>query len=97
MDTIAPTRKSRGIVVLIVFLILYVDSYLVLSRWGAMEASRYQSPAFYYPPYCPFDDTERFRRWHEFCLFVYFPLQVVDTRLGHGMGAEQCCGFRLGK
>jgi hypothetical protein len=75
------------IMVLIALLVVYVGSYLVLSRRAFAEADRWDIDGFYFlPP----EDTNEWRFWNYTLVRVYYPLIVIDNGIGTGrpIGAE---------
>jgi hypothetical protein len=72
----------RRVAIAVVVLLLYVGSYLALSRPAFAEARRYNGVGFYFfPP----QSTWRWRYSNFGCVFFYYPLIVLDTSLGTGM------------
>jgi hypothetical protein len=67
-------------VVVLVF-IIYVGSYLWLSRRGYAEADRYRMQGFYY--FAP-EDTDAWRNKNFGCVVLYWPLNAVDRLFGFG-------------
>ena len=62
-------------------LVLYVASYLVLSRQGYADADEYNIMGFYYfPP----EDTDSWRRCNFACVYLFYPLNAVDRWTGFG-------------
>jgi hypothetical protein len=62
-------------------LLLYVGSYVVLSRRGYAEADRYGIKGFYC--FFPEDsDTWRFKNYG--CVYLFWPLNAVDRGVGLG-------------
>jgi hypothetical protein len=62
-------------------LVLYVGTYLVLSRRGYAEADRYHMKGFYYF----FPENSDAWRWKNYgCVHLFGPLNAVDRWLGFG-------------
>jgi hypothetical protein len=60
---------------------VYVGSYLVLSRQGYAQAEEYNLAGFYY--FAPEDSASW--RWRNYsCVFLFWPLNLVDRWLGTG-------------
>jgi hypothetical protein len=73
-----------AIIVLIALLVVYVGSYLVLSRRGFADADRWDAEGFYFlPP----EDTNEWRFWNYTLVRVYYPLIVIDNGIGTGRPA----------
>lgn len=62
-------------------LLLYVGSYLTVSRRGYAEADRWNCRGFYY--FTP-EDSEVWRYLNYGCMYLYAPLHNVDRWLGYG-------------
>jgi hypothetical protein len=76
-------RHRRLLIISGLLLVLYVGMYMGLSRRGYAEACQYHMVGFYY--FTPEDsDSWRFRNY--LCVFLFYPLNVVDERLGYGIG-----------
>ena len=76
--------KKRKRVLLVfgaLLLLLYVGSYVVLSRRGYAEADRYNMKGFYY--FFP-EDSDAWRLKNYGCVYLFWPLNVVDRWLGFG-------------
>ena len=62
-------------------LLLYVGSYVVLSRRGYAEADRYNMKGFYYF----FPENSAAWRWKNYgCMHLFRPLNALDRWLGLG-------------
>ncbi len=59
----------------------FVVLYLWLSRRGYAEADRYGMTGFYY--FSP-EDSDTWRSKNYGCVFLFWPLNVVDRSLGMG-------------
>ena len=80
-----PMLKKRLKKLLIVFsllLILYVGSYLFLSRRGMAEAKSCRAPGFWF--LSP-ENTDTWRFWNFGLYGCYYPLIFLDQKLGTGM------------
>jgi hypothetical protein len=64
-----------------VLLVLYVGSYVVLSRRGYAEADQYNMKGFYY--FFP-EDSDAWRLQNYGCVYLFWPLNVIDRQLGWG-------------
>ena len=74
-------RLKKWKIVLAVFFMCYLGSYIWLSRRGYAEADRYDSEGFYYlPP----ENSNAWRLRNRSCVYFYFPLNFVDRALGFG-------------
>lgn len=62
-------------------LLVYVGSYIVLSRRGYAEADQYNIKGFYYR-YPVDSDAWRLKNYG--CMYLFWPLNVVDRCLGLG-------------
>jgi hypothetical protein len=62
-------------------LLLYVGSYVTLSRRGYSEADHYNMKGFYY--FSP-ENTDAWRWKNYGCVYLFWPLNVVDRWLGLG-------------
>jgi hypothetical protein len=73
-------RHALRLVVALLFGV-YLGSYLWLSRRGYAEADRYHLKGFYY--FFPEDsDTWRYKNYG--CVYLFWPLNVIDRSLGFG-------------
>jgi len=75
-------------------LVLYVGSYLVLSRRGMAEMKSYGMIAFFYVPADKAFASPKWEEAHYFLMRVYEPLNYIDCALG--TGASPCHGFTRG-
>lgn len=66
----------------VLLLLLYVASYLALSRLAFREARQCGSKGFYF--FTP-QDTTLWRASNYACVVLYYPLIVLDDRVGTGM------------
>ena len=74
-------RNSQFVVVLVVFLlVLYVGSYLILSRNGFRRADEREWIGFYFVE----PDDERSDVVHLYLTRFYYPLILIDNLLGTG-------------
>jgi hypothetical protein len=87
-------RKRVVWACLISLAILYVGSYLVLSRRGYEEARQYNMKGFYY--FTP-EDTNQWLRLNYSLVYFYYPLNVIDVWLGTGLPPGCAPLFRLSK
>lgn len=71
----------RRVIMVIVLLLLYVGSYLVLSRQGFAQADKWDEKEFYF--FQP-RDSDRWRFSNYGCVCLYYPLIAVDCSLGTG-------------
>src|SRR5262245_8411169 len=77
--------KKRLKTLLIIFsllFILYVGSYLFLSRRGMAQARSYRAPGFLF--LSP-ENTDTWRFWNFGLYRFYYPLIFLDQKLGTGM------------
>jgi hypothetical protein len=75
-------RKKRLLLVLgVLLLLIYGGSYIILSRQGYTHADQYKMKGFYY--FTP-EDTDSWRIWNYACVYVYWPLNVLDRWIGLG-------------
>jgi hypothetical protein len=74
-------RKQIAWLLIAAFSLFYVGSYLVLSRRGFADADRTNTLGFYFFP--PEDADARQHRNYA-CVYVYYPLIVVDQIAGTG-------------
>ncbi len=84
--------KQVASYVLIFLFGLYLGAYLGLSRRGYDDARRYNMPGFYYFPPEDSDDW-RFRNYA--CVWLFYPLNLVDQWVGRGQppGGEPLFGL----
>ena len=75
-------RKRRLQLFILLLSLLYVGTYLGLSRRGYAEAERYGMKGFYY--FAP-EDSFRWRFGNLCCQVAFKPLNAVDCWLGFGM------------
>ena len=83
MNALTSTRGWRRLtmIVVIVLLVVYVGSYLVLSRRGFAQADAWNAQGFYFlPP----EDTDEWRFYNTTLVWIYYPLVVVDNWIGTG-------------
>jgi hypothetical protein len=82
--------QKKGKRLLLVFaallVVLYVGSYVALSRRGYAEADRYNMKGFYY--FFP-EDSDAWRWKNYGCVYLFWPLNVVDR--GLGLGRHPAC------
>lgn len=72
--------------------VMYVGSYMTLSRRGMAEARAYKGSGFcYFSP----EDTDTWRAFNGTCVELFEPLNYFDVRLGTGMPAYSCVLFKL--
>jgi hypothetical protein len=87
-------RKRIAWLLVAGYLLLYVGSYLVLSRRGFEYADRSHICGFYFfPP----EDTDSWRWRNYACVYLYYPLIEVDQLLGTGRTAAKAPLFRLSR
>jgi hypothetical protein len=80
--TAARTSGKRTLLVVgTLLLLLYVGSYVALSRRGYAEADQYSMKGFYY--FFP-EDSETWRWKNYGCVYLFWPLNAVDRWLGFG-------------
>lgn len=74
-------RRSLLLACGALLLLLYVGSYVVLSRRGYAEADQYNMKGFYYF----FPENSDVWRWKNYgCMYLFRPLNAVDRWLGLG-------------
>jgi hypothetical protein len=66
----------------VLFLILYVSSYLVLSRIGYADAQKYSMKGFLYGGGIPQKRSDL--KFHHLCRIIYAPLNSIDCMIGTG-------------
>src|SRR2546423_12168502 len=79
--------KRLSVICFTVLLLIYVSSYLVLSRRGYAEATKYNLRAFHYweiPTNGNRDKIYRFQRIDHFCKTLFWPINKIDCLLGTG-------------
>jgi hypothetical protein len=87
-------RKRIAWLLVAGFLLLYVASYLVLSRRGFADAEQSNMCGFYFfPP----EDTDAWRLRNFACVYVYYPLIEVDQLMGTGRAPGKAPLFRLSR
>jgi hypothetical protein len=67
---------------ILILVVLYVNSYLVLSRRGFAEAHRWHMKGFYF--FTP-RNSDVWRYSNYGCVYLYYPLIMEDNILGTGM------------
>ena len=84
--------KRRLLVFGALLLLLYVGSYVALSRRGYAEADQYNMKGFYY--FSP-EDSEAWRWKNYGCAYLFWPINAVDRWLGFGRhpGCEPLWGL----
>lgn len=76
------TQKYKKLAVIVtLLLVVYIASYLWLSRRGYAEAEHYRRPDFYY--FTP-EETDAWRYKNFGCMFLFMPLNEIDRALGTG-------------
>jgi hypothetical protein len=86
--------KRKTLVVLVVlFLLPYVASYLYLSRRGLAEGKPFGIKGFYY--FFP-ADSNAWRFKENGCRYLFYPLNVLDKALGTGQAYGSEPIFHLG-
>jgi hypothetical protein len=71
------------LIVLLCMLIVYIASYVVLSRRGiALCEEQGFTGLYFFPPY----DSDRWRFANYGFVYFYYPLVVVDNWIGTGKG-----------
>lgn len=74
-------KKCLMLVLGAILLVIYVGSYVILSRQGYAQADQFKMKGFYY--FMP-EDTDSWRFWNFACVYLYWPLNVVDCWIGLG-------------
>jgi hypothetical protein len=79
----AVRKKSKRLLLMFgaLLVLLYVGSYVALSRRGYAEADQYNMKGFYY--FFP-ADSDAWRLKNYSCVYLFWPLNVVDRWLGLG-------------
>ena len=72
---------SNILIGLALLLILWISSYVALSRRGYAEADRSNSEGFHY--FTP-DHTDAWGRTEAICTYVFWPLNFIDRCIGLG-------------
>lgn len=66
---------------LAVLLMVYVSSYVIMSRRGFAQSDDWEMEGFYFlPP----DNTDEWRFWNYGLVRFYYPLILIDNGLGTG-------------
>ena len=86
-------RKRKRLIVIAVLLATYIGSYLWLSRRGYAEADQFGMKGFYYV--FPEESDTWFDKNYG-CVYLYYPLNVVDQAMGTGRGPGAVPLFHLG-
>jgi hypothetical protein len=76
-------KWKRLLLVFAALLVLYVGSYVALSRRGYAEADQYNELGFYY---FSLEDSWAWRLKNYGCVYLFWPLNAVDRWLGLGRG-----------
>ena len=88
------TKRRREIVWGIIFalVLVYVSSYVILSRRGFREADEFNMMGFYFFPPEP---TDAWRIKNYSLVYLYYPLIFIDNILGTGraVASEPFWGF----
>src|SRR5437763_1083039 len=76
-----PEMSRRGVILVVALMLLYVGSYLALSRQGFAQADQWNAKGFYF--FSP-RDSALWRVSNYGCAGIYHPLIAVDNNLGTG-------------
>jgi hypothetical protein len=71
----------RRVVIIVAQMLLYIGSYLVLSRQGFTQADAWNATGFWF--FQP-RDSDLWRVSNYGCVGIYYPLIVIDNWLGAG-------------
>ena len=83
---------SRKWKLAVICLVMYVGSYVLLSRRGMAEARTNEMACFcYFSP----EDTNTWRAFNTTCAVLFAPLNYIEMQLGTGKGACSCVMFKL--
>jgi hypothetical protein len=77
-------------VILVLVMLLYVGSYLVLSRRGMADMEKYHLVGFFYVPTEKAFESEDWEAAHYRIATFYQPLNWIDCKLGTGRGHCRC-------
>jgi hypothetical protein len=85
-------QRRRLVLVVALLLAAYLGSYLWMSRRGYAEADQYGIVGFYY--FFP-EDSDAWWYKNYGCVFLFWPLNVIDRSLGFGRypASEPLWGF----
>ena len=86
--------KRRRWFIVLAILLVYVSSYYVLSRRGFAISDAVGGKCLYFFEPCPGAFWEFA---HHSCVFLYYPLIVVDKWLGTGREPAKCFYFSLSR
>ena len=64
-------------------ILIYISSYIILSRRGFSQADKYNIEGFYF--FLP-KNTTTWRVMNYSCVYLYYPLIKIDVFLGTGRG-----------
>ncbi|QDU73131.1 hypothetical protein Pan97_00980 [Bremerella volcania] len=84
-------RSHFPSICVVILLILYVGSYVALSRQGIQQAVQYDSEFYYFVE----PTTEGRVNSHLMCCLIYMPLIVIEARLGSDYYPSTCCQLSL--
>lgn len=88
-------KKRRLVLVFgVLLLLLYIGSYVVLSRRGYADAEQYNMKGFYY--FFP-ADSDAWRSINYGCVCLFWPINVVDRWIGTGRYPASEPLWRLGR
>jgi hypothetical protein len=82
VESCPTTKRKRLLLILAALLVVYVASYLALSRRGYAEARRWHVDGFYY--FTP-QDNDVWRAANLSCVVLFAPANGVGRLLGFGM------------
>jgi hypothetical protein len=83
-------RKHPIKMLLLLAVLLYVGSYLVLSRRGMADMEKYHLAGFFYVPTEKAFESEDWEQAHYRLAWLYRPLNSIDCELGTGRGHCRC-------
>ncbi len=83
------TRRKAAV---LLFVVIYVGSYVALSRRGFAAMDRDDGVGFYY--FEPVD-TPTWRIKNRVCTYLFLPLNFIDQLLGTGRGPASEPMFKL--
>lgn len=84
-------RKHFPSICVVALLLLYIGSYVALSRLGIEQAALHDSEVYYFVE----PTSEGRMNSHMMCCLIYMPLVVIETRLGSQYYPDLCCRHSL--
>ena len=78
-------RKKRLVLYLLIFLTLYVASYLVISRLAYAKSASWNLDGFFYVTPSQEDNEPHWLLKHQLAVSFFWPINQLDQWIGTGM------------